>query len=164
MRAMRIERDRAVALEYTLKDDDGKVIDTNQGDEALHYLHGHQNIIPGLERALEGKESGASLEVTIEPADGYGEPDPGLVFEIPRSQLPEGMSPQRGAKLQVTAPGGGRTRATITKVKLQSVVVDANHELAGQRLHFAVRVRSVRKATREELAHGHVHAPGHHHH
>ncbi len=163
MRAMRIERDQVVALEYTVQDDDGKVIDTNQGGEALYYLHGYGNIVPGLERALEGKEQGAALEVTVEPADGYGEPDPELVFEIPRSQLAEGLNPQRDLKLQVPTPDGRVVRATITKVKLQTVVVDANHELAGQRLHFSVRVRSVRKAKPDEVAHGHAHGPGHHH-
>lgn len=161
---MRIERDRVVALEYTLKDDDGKVVDTNQGAAALYYLHGHHNLIPGLERALEGKAAGDRLEVRVEPEDGYGQPNDQLVFELPRTQLPEGMAPQRGAKVQVTAPNGERRAATITKVKLQSVVVDANHELAGKRLHFDVRVASVRKASREEVAHGHVHGPGQHHH
>jgi FKBP-type peptidyl-prolyl cis-trans isomerase SlyD len=161
---MRIERDRAVALEYTLKGDDGVVIDTNVGDDALWYLHGHQNVIPGLEKALEGQEPGASLDVVVEPADGYGEPSESLIFEIEKSKLPQGMEPARGAKLQVNAPGGGRMVATITKVKLQTVTVDANHELAGKRLHFSVKVGQVRKATREELAHGHVHAPGHGHH
>jgi FKBP-type peptidyl-prolyl cis-trans isomerase SlyD len=161
---MRIERDRVVALEYTLKDDDGKVIDTNQGADALEYLHGHHNLIPGLERALEGKGPGDRLEVHVEPEDGYGQPTEALVFELPRAELPEGRAPQRGLKVQVTAPTGERRVATITKVKLQSVVVDANHELAGKRLHFDVRVVSVRKASREEVAHGHVHGPGHHHH
>lgn len=164
MRAMRIERDRVVGLEYKLEDDDGKVIDTNQGGEPLYYLHGHGNIVPGLERALEGKEVGASLDVVVEPADGYGEPDPELVFEIPRSELPEGLNPQRDMKIQIPTPGGRTTRATITKVKLRTVVVDANHELAGQRLHFSVRALSVRKAKPDEIAHGHAHAPGHHHH
>ncbi len=161
---MRIERDKAVALEYTLKGDDGVVIDTNVGEEALWYLHGHQNIIPGLEKALEGKEPGAAVDVSIEPADGYGEPSDALIFEIEKSKLPKGMEATRGAKLQVNAPGGGRMVATITKVKVSSVTVDANHELAGKRLHFSVKVGEVRKATKEELSHGHVHAPGHHHH
>lgn len=161
---MRIERDRVVALEYTLTDADGKVIDTNRGGESLYYLHGHHNIVPGLERALEGKEAGESLEVQVDPPDGYGERDDTLVFEVPRSELPADVQPQRGGRLQVTAPNGGRAVATITKVKLNSVVLDANHELAGRRLHFSVRVQKVRKATREELAHGHAHGPGHHHH
>ncbi len=161
---MRIERDRAVALEYTLKGDDGVVIDTNVGDDALWYLHGHQNVIPGLENALEGKESGAALDVVVEPSEGYGERDESLIFDIERSKLPSGLEPVRGAKLQVNAPGGGRRVATITKVKLQAVTVDANHELAGKRLHFSVKVGQVRKASKEELAHGHVHGPGHHHH
>lgn len=161
---MRIESDKAVALEYTLKGDDGVVIDTNVGEEALWYLHGHQNIIPGLEKALEGKEPGAAVDVSIEPADGYGEVSDALIFEVEKSKLPKGMDPTRGAKLQVNAPGGGRMVATITKVKVSSVTVDANHELAGKRLHFSVKVGEVRKATKEELAHGHVHAGGHHHH
>lgn len=161
---MRIERDRVAALEYTVTDADGKVIDTNRGGESLYYLHGHHNIVPGLEKALEGKEAGEELEVQVDPPDGYGERDEALVFEVPRSELPAGASLQRGARLQITAPDGWRALATITKVKLKSVVLDANHELAGQRLHFSVRIQNVRKATREELAHGHAHGPGHHHH
>jgi FKBP-type peptidyl-prolyl cis-trans isomerase SlyD len=161
---MRIERDRAVALEYTLKGDDGEVIDTNVGSDALWYLHGHENIIPGLEKALEGAETGAAIEAVIEPADGYGEVSEELVFEVDKSRLPKDMEIVRGAKLQVNNPGGGRMVATITKVKIATVTVDANHELAGKRLHFSVKVGEIRKATKEELAHGHVHAPGHHHH
>lgn len=160
---MRIERNRVVALEYTVTDADGKVIDTNRGGESLYYLHGHHNIVPGLERALEGKVAGEELEVQVDPSDGYGERDEALVFEVPRSELPAGIALQRGTQLQVTASNGHRAIATITKVKLNSVVLDANHELAGQRLHFSVRVQQVRQATREELAHGHAHGPGHHH-
>jgi FKBP-type peptidyl-prolyl cis-trans isomerase SlyD len=161
--AMRIERDRVVALEYILKDDDGRVIDTNEGAEPLFYLHGHHNIVPGLERALEGKEPGDACEVTVEPADGYGERDEAMILEVARTSLPEGTNVQRGARVQFNRAGRGPLVGMITKVKLQTVTVDANHELAGKRLHFAVRIQQVRKATREEMAHGHAHGPGHHH-
>lgn len=161
---MQIARDRVVALEYTLKDVEGKVIDTNQDGEDFYYLHGHHGIVPGLERALEGKERGAALDVELEPEDGYGEYDEALVFDVPRSALPEGLEIRRGEKVRASAPDGSTRAAVITKVKLQTVTLDANHELAGKKLFFSVRVKDVRKATRDEIAHGHAHGPGGHHH
>ena len=158
---MEIRRNRVVALEYTLKDDAGTVIDRN-GKTALYYLHGHSNIVPGLEEALEGHVAGDNIEVSIPPEKGYGARDAKLISNIPISRLPAGSAPMKGQRYQVQM--GNQTRmVTITKVRINDVEIDANHALADKTLHFAVRVRQIREATRSEIEHGHAHPPDSHH-
>lgn len=160
---MDVQANRVVAIDYTLKGDDGQVIDSSSGDQPLYYLHGHSNIVEGLEQALEGKAVGDVVEVSVPPEKGYGTRDETRVFEVPKTSLPEGLTPTKGMVLQMNAPGGGRLPVTVTKVKLKSIEVDANHELADKTLHFSVTIKEIRKATKNELNHGHAHAPGHHH-
>lgn len=161
---MQIAKDVVALLHYTLKDDEGKVIDSNQGGEPLHYLHGHGNLVPGLERALEGKQAGDEVQVTVAPAEGYGEYDEQRTFEIPKSDLPPHIQPQKGMHLSMQAPTGESVPVTVLKVKVGTIVLDGNHPLAGKNLHFNVKIQGTRKPSKEELAHGHAHAPGHHHH
>lgn len=158
---MEIRRNKVVAIDYTLKDDTGRVIDKS-GATPLHYLHGHSNLIVGLEEALEGKRPGDSLELTVPPEKGYGTRDPKLVSSLPISRLPEGSQPMKGQKYNLQMGNQMRT-VTITKVRVTDVEIDANHALVDKTLHFSVRVREVRDATKVELEHGHAHAPGHHH-
>jgi FKBP-type peptidyl-prolyl cis-trans isomerase SlyD len=153
---MEIRRNKVVALEYTLKDDAGSVIERTT-KEPLYYLHGHANIIPGLEEALEGHVQGDTLELSIPPEKGYGTHDPKLVSNMPRSRLPEGSSPMKGQKYNVQVGNTTRT-VTITKVRINDVEIDANHALADKTLHFSVRVRQVREANKSELEHGHAHS------
>lgn len=161
---MQIEKDRVVGIDYTLKDDDGSVIDQSQPGRPLYYLHGHQNIVPGLERGLEGKTTGDEFAVVVAPADGYGERDDARQLEIPKSELGPNVVPQKGMVLTMRGPNGMAIPVTITKVKLSTVVLDANHQLAGKTLHFAGKVVEVRKAKKEELTHHHAHgAHGHGH-
>jgi FKBP-type peptidyl-prolyl cis-trans isomerase SlyD len=161
---MQVEKDRVVSIEYVLKDDDGKVLDQSGGRGPLEYLHGHGNIIDGLENVLAGKSAGDSFEATVEPVDGYGVRDDARVFEVPKSELGPQVTPQKGMVLTMTAPSGTRIPVTVVKVKLDSVVLDGNHQLAGKRLHFTGSVSAVRKATKDELAHRHAHgAHGHGH-
>jgi FKBP-type peptidyl-prolyl cis-trans isomerase SlyD len=161
---MQVEKDRVVAIEYTLKDDEGKVLDQSGGRGPLEYLHGHGNIIDGLEAALAGKAPGDAFEATIEPKDGYGEYDETRVFEVPKAELGPQVNPQKGMVLTMTAPSGTRIPVTVVKVKLDSVVLDGNHQLAGKRLHFTGSIAGVRKATKDEVAHRHAHgAHGHSH-
>jgi FKBP-type peptidyl-prolyl cis-trans isomerase SlyD len=158
---MEIRRNRVVALEYTLKDDAGSVIDRN-GKEPLYYLHGYANIVPGLEEVLEGRAAGDSLTVTVPAEKGYGVRDPKLVSKIPISRLPEGSSPMRGQRYSIQM--GNQTRmVTVTKVLINDVEIDANHALADKTLHFEVRVRQVREGTRSEIEHRHAHPPHGHH-
>src|SRR3954468_3814861 len=116
---MEIRRNRVVALDYTLKDDAGSIIDKS-GKESLYYLHGYANIVPGLEEALEGRNSGESLTVSIPPEKGYGVRDPNLVSKVPISRLPEGSSPMRGQRYSIQM--GNQTRmVTVTKVLINDV-------------------------------------------
>jgi FKBP-type peptidyl-prolyl cis-trans isomerase SlyD len=158
---MEIRRNKVVALEYTLKDDEGRVIDKS-GSTPLFYLHGHSNLIPGLEEALEGKRAGESLDVAVPPEKGYGLRDPKLVSNLPISRLPEGSQPMKGQKYNIQMGNQNRT-VTVTKVRVNDVEIDANHALVDKTLHFSVKIRQVRDATKVELEHRHAHSPGDHH-
>jgi len=160
---MSITRDQVVSIHYTLKNDAGEVLDRSAGGEPLTYLHGHGNLIPGLERELAGKSAGDKLQVTIAPADAYGEYDPQLVQRVPRRTL-KGLADIRvGTRLQAQTEQGARA-VTVTQIVGDMVTLDGNHPLAGNTLHFEVEVAEVRAATEVELSHGHVHGPGGHHH
>jgi FKBP-type peptidyl-prolyl cis-trans isomerase SlyD len=160
---MQITQDTVVSIHYTLTDDTGKTIDSSAGGEPLAYLHGNGNLIPGLERALEGKQAGDALNVKISPAEGYGEHDKSLIQQIPRRVLKGIDNIHVGMQLQAQSDQGSRA-VTVTHVAGDMVTIDGNHPLAGQNLNFEVQIADVRVATEEELAHGHVHGPGGHHH
>lgn len=159
----RIAKNTVVAIDYTLRSDAGEVIDSSQGREPLHYIQGHGNLISGLEKELEGKAAGDSLKVRIEPGEGYGERDDALVAEVSRSQFGGVDDIEVGMQFRAQTNQGPRT-VRIAKVEGDTVTVDGNHPLAGEHLNFDVDVRSVRSATKEEIAHGHVHGPGGHQH
>ena len=161
---MQIAENAVVAIDYTLRNDEGEILDSSEGAQPLAYLHGVGNIIPGLEQALVGKSAGDELEVSIEPEDAYGEYSVELVATLSRSMF-EGVDElQVGMQFHASAPDGGMQVVTIRDLDGDEVTVDGNHPLAGQRLHFKVKVVSVRAATSEELDHGHVHGEGGHHH
>jgi FKBP-type peptidyl-prolyl cis-trans isomerase SlyD len=153
-----------VSLQYTLKNDAGETLDQSDA-EPLEYLHGEENIVPGLERALSGRKVGDKLDVVVEPVDGYGERDPRGVQDVPREAFPADAPLEVGATFAVETPEGEPMQLWITKLEKDTVRCDANHPLAGERLHFAVEVVAIREATEEEKEHGHPHGPdGHHHH
>ncbi len=160
---MQITQDSVVLIHYTLTDDSGKTIDSSAGGEPLAYLHGNGNLIPGLERALEGKQSGDQVNVKIAPAEGYGEYDKELVQRVPKRALKGIGDVYVGMQLQAQSEHGARA-VTVTQVAGDMVTIDGNHPLAGQSLNFDVKIEDVRAASEEELAHGHVHGPGGHHH
>jgi FKBP-type peptidyl-prolyl cis-trans isomerase SlyD len=147
---MKIEKNKMVKIHYTLKDTEGKQIDSSVGNEPLEYLHGNGNLITGLENMLEGKEPGDKFTATIAPADGYGEYDELMVVEVPRAQFDSDSAIEVGMKFQANTAGGPMI-VTVTKVTDDSVTVDGNHELAGKTLVFDVEVKEVRDATEEEL-------------
>lgn len=161
---MIIKDNVVAAITYTLKDDDGKTVDTNVGDAPLYYLHGHGNLVPGLEKELDGKTAGDRVQTVVSPADGYGVYDESRTFEVPKSELGPNIQPQKGMVLSMRGPNGHVLPVTVMKVKLNSIVLDGNHQLAGKNLHFDVTVEQVRKATKEELTHGHAHGPSGHGH
>ena len=160
---MQIAKDRVVTINYTLTDANGTLIDSSEGREPLAYLHGAGNIIPGLERALEGKQSGDSLSVTVAPEDAYGERDDALLQVVPRDRFESPEELEIGMAFQTPTEHGIRV-VTIVGVDHQDITVDGNHPLAGETLNFAVSVVEVREASDEELHHGHVHGPGGHAH
>ena len=154
---MEIKNDHVVAIHYTLTNTDGAVIDSSSGREPLKYLHGYGNIIRGLEQALTGKKVGDALNVAIEPVDAYGERDEDLVQEVPREAFQGVDEVEVGMQFHAQSPDGGAIPVKVVAVNADSVTLDGNHELAGERLHFAVSVEDIRAATAEELDHGHVH-------
>jgi len=152
-----------VSIHYTLTGDTGETLDSSKGRAPLVYLHGQGGIIPGLERALTGLAPGVNRKVTVQPADAYGLRDAKLVTDVPRSNFGNIKNIEAGMKFQAQTPEGPRT-VTVMAANDTVVSVDANHPLAGATLHFDVTVVEVRKATAEELQHGHAHGPGGHHH
>ena len=160
---MRVATDSVVLIHYTLTNDAGETLDSSSGGEPLAYLHGKGNLISGLESQLEGRQSGESLEVRVAPGEGYGEVNPALVQDVPRSAFAGIGEIEIGMRFQAQTAEGPRV-AVVTGVSDETIRMDGNHPLAGQHLNFAVEIMDVRQATAEELAHGHVHGPGGHHH
>ncbi|MCL6307458.1 peptidylprolyl isomerase [Pseudomonas syringae] len=161
---MPIAAKKAVSIDYTLTNDAGEVIDSSTGGAPLVYLHGAGNIIPGLEKALEGKEVGDQLKVVVEPEDAYGEYSAELVSTLGRNMF-EGVDElEVGMQFHASGPDGSMQIVTIRDVEGDDVTVDGNHPLAGQRLNFDVKVVAIRDASEEETAHGHVHGEGGHQH
>jgi FKBP-type peptidyl-prolyl cis-trans isomerase SlyD len=158
-----IMADRVVLIHYTLKDDKGAVIDSSAGGEPLAYIQGHGNLVAGLEKALEGKQDGNTLAVSVAPADGYGIRNEALIQRVPKRSLQGSGEIKKGMQFQARTEDGMRL-FTVIAVVGDMVTLDGNHPLADQTLNFDVEVVSVREATSEELEHGHVHGAGGHHH
>jgi FKBP-type peptidyl-prolyl cis-trans isomerase SlyD len=158
-----ITADRVVLIHYTLKDDAGAVIDSSSGAEPLAYIQGHGNLVAGLEKALEGKQDGDTVAVSVAAADGYGKHDPALIQRVPKRSLQGSGEIKKGMQFQGQTPDGMRL-FTVTAVVGDMITLDGNHPLADKTLHFDVDIVSVREATAEELEHGHVHGAGGHHH
>lgn len=161
---MTIKLQSVVAIHYTLTDDAGVELDSSRGRDPLTYLHGGGNIIPGLERALLGKQAGDKLQVEVAATDGYGEFDADMVQQVPLSAFGEHAEVME-VGMRFTANGDhGQFSVVVTEVENDVVTVDGNHPLAGKNLNFDVEVVAVREATAVELAHGHVHGEGGHNH
>ena len=161
---MQIAENTVVTIDYTLKDDEGNVIDSSEGKEGLVYLHGAQNIIPGLENALAGKSVGDSLNISIPPEEGYGEHDEGKIQPVDKAMFEGAGEITVGMDYHAQGPNGETITITVVDITDEHIVVDGNHPLAGKNLHFDVSVTEVREASAEELDHGHVHGPDGHHH
>ncbi len=158
-----VQADHVVLFHYVLKGDDGQVIDRSTTDP-LAYLHGYSGIIPGLENAIAGKSVNDELEVTIPPAEGYGEIREDAVQSVHRREFPKDMDLQVGMPLRAEGPNGQAMSVWVEKIEGARVHITSNHPLAGKTLHFSVKVAGIREASAEELAHGHVHGPGGHGH
>ena len=160
---MKIAKDKVVALDYTLRNDGGETIDSSSGGEPLAYIHGNGSILPALEAALEGREPGEKFDLRLAAKDGYGERQAELVQVVQRKSLATIGKIKVGTQFHAQVPGGARVM-TITAVDKDDITIDGNHPLAGVDLNFKVEVVEVRDASPDELAHGHVHGSGGHHH
>ncbi len=148
---MKIFRDRVVCMDYTIRLASGQVVETSVGQEPLTYLHGRRQIVPGVEKAIEGLESGALLEVVVPPSDAYGERDPAGVFVVPRGSFPEGEEIAPGMMFSASRPDGKSITFRVIEANNELVLVDTNHPLAGETLHISIQVHHVRDASLDEL-------------
>jgi len=160
---MTIADKKVVVLDYVLTDNSGQILDQSD-DGSFLYLHGARNIIPGLENALTGKKAGDKFNVSVSPSEGYGERNENMVQTVPMDMFDESEQVEVGQQFHAASPDGSHIMVTITQIDGDQVTVDGNHPLAGQQLNFKGTIVSIREATADELAHGHAHAPGHHHH
>jgi FKBP-type peptidyl-prolyl cis-trans isomerase SlyD len=161
MTGTKVTDGQVVSMEYTLRVD-GKMVDTSEGSEPLEYLHGAANIIPGLEREMEGMAVGESKTVVISAAEGYGEMDEEAFLEVPASEFPKDMPLKPGLEMELTGPEGQPMYARVESMEGETVTLNMNHPLAGKELHFDVKVVNLRDATDEEMDHGHAHGAHHH--
>ena len=158
-----VQKNTVVSMEYTLQVDNEE-IDSSKGQDPLQFLVGHGNIISGLEQEMIGMKVGESKDVVIQPADAYGEFDEEAFMEVPRDAFPKDIPVEEGAELTVKDDSGQSRYARIDSIDGENVTLNFNHPLAGDELHFNVKVIGVREPTSEELEHGHVHnGDGHHH-
>jgi FKBP-type peptidyl-prolyl cis-trans isomerase SlyD len=158
-----VQNNVVVSMEYTLHVDNEE-IDSSRGQDPLQFLVGHGNIISGLERELIGMKVGDSKDVVIAPAEGYGEFNEEAFMDVPRNAFPKDMEIEEGSELTVRDDSGQSRYARVDTIEGDNVVLNFNHPLAGDELHFSVKVVGLREPTTEELEHGHVHqGDGHHH-
>jgi FKBP-type peptidyl-prolyl cis-trans isomerase SlyD len=156
---MKIAKDAVVSMHYKLTDNDGNVLDSSEGSDPLVYLQGHRNIIPGLETQMKGKAVGDKFTAKVDPSQGYGEVNPALVQQVPKTNFPDPDQIQIGMQFQ-TMTEQGPIVLTVKELHDDAVTVDGNHPLAGVALNFDVEITDIRAASEEEIAHGHVHGPG----
>lgn len=150
-------------MHYTLKDDEGQVLDSSEGRDPLVFMQGVGNLIPGLEKQLEGKAKGDKVQATVPPEEAYGVRQPELQQTVPNEHFPPEVNPEVGMQFNVQMEQGA-VIATVIEVGENESKLDMNHPLADKTLHFDVEITDVREATEDEIAHGHVHGPGGHQH
>jgi FKBP-type peptidyl-prolyl cis-trans isomerase SlyD len=150
---VKIQPNAFVSLDYTLRDADGELLDASQGEggEPIDYVHGYGMLVPGLEAALVGLETGDEREIVVSAEEGYGEHDEDLVLEVERSEFPDPAKVSPGDEFLAESPDGSDVPMRVVEVRDDSVIVDANHPLAGLALHYKVKVLVVRSATEEEI-------------
>jgi FKBP-type peptidyl-prolyl cis-trans isomerase SlyD len=159
---MEITKNIVAMFNYTLKNNEGETLDASNG-EPMAYLHGHGNIIPGLEAQMEGKKVGDSFSVNVNAADGYGVVQEELIQTVPSSMFQGVDSLEVGMRFEAQSEYGAHS-VEITNIDGENITVDGNHPLAGVDLNFEIEVTGMREATDEEIEHGHAHGPGGHQH
>ena len=164
---MQITKDKIVTFHYRLQDDSGVEIESSHGGDPMAYLHGHGNIITGLESGMEGKNAEDVFSITVEAKDAYGERLEDATQRVPLKHLngdkrsKAKLKPGMGVSINTEE---GAKQVIVIKAGKFNVDVDLNHPLAGKTLTFDVEIQSVRDASDEEIAHGHAHGGGGHHH
>lgn len=157
---MKAGKDKVIAIHYTLTVDGEKLESSHDRDEQLWILLGHGQLIPGLEKALEGHEAGETLQVEVAPAEGYGERQEDQVQRMSKKYFQHANQLKLGMVTVLKMKDGGQRAVTVHKVGMSAIDVDLNHPMAGKTLHFDVTIGDVRDATEEEIQHGHAHPPG----
>ena len=160
---MSVTKDKVVRFHYNLTDAEGTVEETTRGGAPMAYLHGHDNMISGLEKAMDGKEVGDTFSVTLEPKEAYGEFLPDCEQRIPVKHL-QGAKKWRPGMVGTVQTDQGMRQVTVVKLGKFMVTVDNNHPLAGKTLTFDIEIMDMRDATAEEIAHKHAHGEGGHQH
>jgi FKBP-type peptidyl-prolyl cis-trans isomerase SlyD len=160
---MQIAKNKVVSIDYTLTNAKGEVLDKSSKGQPLQFIQGQGQLIPGLEKVLEGKVAGDAIKAQIPAKDAYGDRDEELMQIIPKDSFAEIPDLKVGMELEAEGDDGVRV-ITVVGIEDDRVVVDGNHPLAGMDLNFDVTIVGVRDATEDELGHGHVHGPGGHHH
>jgi len=159
---MKIEKKKAVSFSFTLKDEEGTILEQSDQQDPMVYLHGYNGIVPGLENALEGKQVGDSFSITLDALDAYGPRNPSLLGRISAKHIHQKGKLKPGMMVQVQTKEGVRSM-TIVKAGKFMVDVDGNHPFAGKTLSFDVEVTDIREATGDEISHGHIHGEHCHH-
>ncbi|MBA2661155.1 MAG: peptidylprolyl isomerase [Bradymonadaceae bacterium] len=162
-----VAQDKVVLIHYTLKNGDGEVLDSSLDTDPMPYLHGAGNIVPGLERQLEGKSVGDKFIAEVPPEEGYGLAEGPGPQALPRNTFPPNVDIEEGMAFMAQGPSGQPIPLWVTAIDDEQVYVDTNHPLAGETLFFDVEIVRIREANSDELNHGHPHGldgtEGHHH-
>lgn len=161
---MQIAKYKAVVLNYVARDDSGEIIDSSDVDGPIRYIHGMDDLIPGLENALEGHSVGEKMQVHVPMNEAYGDRDDTLIEDVPIENFPGIQKIEPGMKFQTEMDDGSPYVVTVTKVTKKHVTVDGNHPFAGKNLNFDLEIMEVRDASADEIEHGHVHHDDSHHH
>jgi len=156
---MKIADNKVVSFNYLLQNAAGETLDSTEGAAPLPYLHGHQNILPAIESALDGHQAGDSFKIELTAEQGYGERDEDLVQNLGRSQFADGEGLEVGMMFEMADEEDNVRVATIIDIERDKITIDANHPLAGQSLVYAIEIVEVREATAEEIANGGVELP-----
>lgn len=156
---MKASKDSVVALHYILKVAGEQVESSRDGDQPLHVLLGHGQLIPGLESAVDGREAGDSFSVEVDPEEAYGERREDAIQRVPKKYFQNATKLKPGMATVLNLREGGQRAVTVHKVGMTTVDVDTNHPMAGKTLDFEVELLEVREASAEELQHGHAHGP-----
>ena len=159
----KIAQNTVVSLDYTLTNDAGDILDKSENGQFV-YLHGTNSIIPGLENALADKSLNDEFKVTIEADDAYGQNDDSKKQVVGREMFEADSPIEVGTQFHAQSPEGEMLMITVTAIDGDQITIDGNHPLAGERLHFEIKVTDLREASEEEISHGHVHGPDGHHH